>query len=78
MQQRSHAIRLPAAANAAATPDRSRSQIAAHRCDVRRGWLAVGDAAIAFDPLTSQGIAKALDHGKRAAASIAAYLAGDV
>ena len=42
-----------------------------------RGWLAVGDAAMAFDPLASQGIAKALDHGKRAASSIAAYLSGD-
>jgi flavin-dependent dehydrogenase len=41
------------------------------------GWLAVGDAALAFDPLSSHGIANALDHGKRAAASIAAYLAGD-
>jgi flavin-dependent dehydrogenase len=41
------------------------------------GWLAVGDAALAFDPLASQGIAKALDHGTRAAAQIASYLAGD-
>ena len=41
------------------------------------GWLAVGDAAMAFDPLASQGIAKALDHGTRAAASIATYLSGD-
>jgi flavin-dependent dehydrogenase len=42
------------------------------------GWLAVDDAAMAFDPLASQGIAKALDHGTRAAASIAAYLSGDI
>jgi len=41
------------------------------------GWLAVGDAAIAFDPLASQGIVKALDHGKRAAASICAFLKGE-
>jgi flavin-dependent dehydrogenase len=41
------------------------------------GWLAVGDAAMAFDPLASQGIVKALDHGRRAAASISAYLEGD-
>ena len=41
------------------------------------GWLAVGDAAMAFDPLTSYGIAKALDHGKRAASCIAPYLSGD-
>jgi len=41
------------------------------------GWLAIGDAALALDPLASQGIAKALDHGKRAASAIAAYLGGD-
>jgi len=41
------------------------------------GWLTVGDAAMAFDPLASEGIAKALNDGRRAAASIAAYLAGD-
>jgi len=41
------------------------------------GWLAVGDAAMAFDPLASQGIAKALDHGRRAATSIFAYLNGE-
>jgi flavin-dependent dehydrogenase len=40
-------------------------------------WLAIGDAAMAFDPLASQGIAKALDHGERAALHIAAHLAGD-
>jgi flavin-dependent dehydrogenase len=43
-----------------------------------KDWLAVGDAAMAFDPISSQGIAKALDHGRRAAAHIASYLAGDV
>jgi flavin-dependent dehydrogenase len=41
------------------------------------GWVAVGDAALAVDPLSSQGIANALDHGTRAAASIATYLAGE-
>jgi flavin-dependent dehydrogenase len=41
------------------------------------GWLAVGDAAMAFDPLASQGITKALDHGKRAASIISAYLNGE-
>ena len=28
------------------------------------GWIAVGDAAMAYDPLSSQGIAKALGHGR--------------
>jgi flavin-dependent dehydrogenase len=41
------------------------------------GWLAVGDAAMAFDPLASQGIIKALDHGRRAATTISAYLKGE-
>jgi flavin-dependent dehydrogenase len=41
------------------------------------GWLAVGDAAMAFDPLSSQGIEKAVDHGNRAATAIGAHLSGD-
>ena len=41
------------------------------------GWLAVGDAVMAFDPLSSQGITNALSHGKRAAATIAEHLAGN-
>jgi flavin-dependent dehydrogenase len=36
------------------------------------GWLAVGDAAAAFDPLSSQGIISALAGGRAAAAAIAA------
>jgi len=53
----------------------ARSQRVDLMCGI--GWLAVGDAAMALDPLASQGIAKALDHGKRAASAIAAYLGGD-
>jgi flavin-dependent dehydrogenase len=53
----------------------ARSQHVDPVCGAR--WIAVGDAAMAFDPLASQGIAKALYHGKRAAAHIAAYLGGD-
>jgi flavin-dependent dehydrogenase len=41
------------------------------------GWIAVGDAAAAFDPLSSHGIASALAGGARAAESIAAALGGD-
>ncbi len=37
------------------------------------GWLAVGDAASSFDPLSSQGILKALRSG-----TFAAYAAGDL
>lgn len=41
------------------------------------GWLAVGDAATALDPLSSQGISKALRSGIRAAQAIREWLAGD-
>jgi flavin-dependent dehydrogenase len=53
----------------------ARSQRAEPLCG--NGWLAVGDAAMAFDPVASQGIAKALNQGRRTAASIASHLAGD-
>jgi flavin-dependent dehydrogenase len=41
------------------------------------GWLAVGDAAIAFDPLSSQGILTALYTGRRGAGSLDRQLRGD-
>jgi flavin-dependent dehydrogenase len=41
------------------------------------GWLAVGDAALAFDPLSSQGILNALITGLQAAAAVDARLRGD-
>lgn len=40
------------------------------------GWLAVGDAACAYDPISSQGIHKALSDGVRAGHAIAASLGG--
>jgi len=40
------------------------------------GWVAIGDAAIAFDPLSSQGIFTALYSGLRAAGAIDAELSG--
>jgi flavin-dependent dehydrogenase len=40
-------------------------------------WLAVGDAAGAYDPLTSQGIYKALAGGLQAGDAIARRLAGE-
>lgn len=46
-----------------------------HASDER--WLAVGDAALAFDPLSSKGIANALYTGLRAAAAIHASDKGD-
>ncbi|MCP3384897.1 tryptophan 7-halogenase [Bradyrhizobium sp. CCGUVB4N] len=39
-------------------------------------WLAVGDAAAACDPISSQGIMNALEDGIRAAAAIAGVLGG--
>ncbi|WP_179371047.1 FAD-dependent oxidoreductase [Nitrosopumilus ureiphilus] len=39
-----------------------------------KGWLAVGDAAIAFDPLSSQGVWKSLQTGIHAAEAIKKYL----
>ena len=41
------------------------------------GWLAVGDAAAAVDPLSSMGILWALRSGVAAAGAITAYLDGD-
>lgn len=52
---------------------------ASHRLDrlTGDGWLAVGDAAAAFDPLSSQGISKALRSGARAAMAIREWLDGE-
>ncbi len=41
------------------------------------GWLAAGDAASAWDPLSSRGILKALSQGRAVAEAIAAAHAGD-
>lgn len=41
------------------------------------GWLAVGDAASCFDPISAQGIYKALNHGIKSAPVIAEYLQGN-
>jgi flavin-dependent dehydrogenase len=41
------------------------------------GWLAVGDAAMAFDPLSSQGLLQALASGIRAGETAVRHLAGE-
>ena len=41
------------------------------------GWLAVGDSAACYDPISSQGIYKALLGGLNAAPAIAGWLGGD-
>lgn len=43
-----------------------------------RSWLAVGDAALAIDPLSSQGLLNALYTGLAAAESADRYLAGAI
>jgi 2-polyprenyl-6-methoxyphenol hydroxylase-like FAD-dependent oxidoreductase len=40
------------------------------------GWVAVGDSAVAFDPLASHGIAMAMGSGFNAAAGIIGFLDG--
>jgi len=42
-----------------------------------RGWAAVGDAALGFDPLASQGLFNALYTGLAAAEAMARHLGGD-
>jgi len=44
---------------------------------VGEGWLAVGDSALAFDPLSSQGLFNALYTGLMGGRALVAQLAGD-
>ena len=46
-------------------------------CVSGRDWLAVGDAAIAFDPLASQGLMHALASGIRAGEALNRRLPGE-
>jgi flavin-dependent dehydrogenase len=41
------------------------------------GWLAVGDAAMSFDPLSSEGISKGVEWGRKAARAATALCRGD-
>jgi hypothetical protein len=41
------------------------------------GWVAVGDAATAYDPLSAEGVCKAISSGVRAALAVRAHLGGD-
>jgi flavin-dependent dehydrogenase len=45
---------------------------------VGKGWLSAGDAAISFDPLSSQGIFNALYTGLAAAESVDRYLRSEI
>jgi flavin-dependent dehydrogenase len=46
-------------------------------CSIGSGWIAVGDAALSFDPVSSQGILTALFTGMKAGAAIAEALTGN-
>jgi flavin-dependent dehydrogenase len=62
-------------------PDRVHVRSARSACLDRtagRGWLAVGDAALCRDPLSSAGLAVALAGGERAALAVDAHLRGRV
>jgi flavin-dependent dehydrogenase len=59
------------------------SQIVSAASVVRRpvtgpGWMATGDAALAFDPLSGQGVFKSIETGTRCASAIAAYFDGEL
>lgn len=41
-------------------------------------WMAIGDAALAFDPLSGQGVSKSIETGARCASVIARWFDGDV
>lgn len=45
--------------------------------DAALGWAAAGDAAVAFDPLSSHGIVSALWMGQQAGRAAAAWIRGD-
>ncbi len=70
-------------AGAAITPDAVETGVhatAAHSARLSppcgEDWLAIGDAAIAFDPLSSQGILNALVSGRLGAGAVDASLSG--
>jgi 2-polyprenyl-6-methoxyphenol hydroxylase-like FAD-dependent oxidoreductase len=52
----------------------ARSQRLSHASG--KGWFAVGDAACAFDPLASRGIAKGLEGARQSADLVSRYLSG--
>jgi hypothetical protein len=48
------------------------------RCPVTSlDWMAAGDAALAFDPLSGQGVFKSIETGTRCGSAIAKYFAGE-
>src|SRR4029434_4989904 len=70
-QARLHAFDLQAAPRVVAANSSRLDSVSGH------GWLAVGDAAMAFDPLSSQGLMHALASGMRAGEALHSCLAGE-
>jgi flavin-dependent dehydrogenase len=73
---RKHGYR-PASAPHGADASSSHLDLAAGKYSGMTGWLAVGDAALAFDPLSSKGISNSLYTGMRAAHSLLGAQRGD-
>jgi flavin-dependent dehydrogenase len=69
------AARSPDRIDGAVTGVTARSQWLANTCG--KDWCAVGDAALAFDPLSSQGLFNALYTGLRGGEAAAAALGGN-
>lgn len=42
-----------------------------------RSWIAIGEAAVAYDPLSSRGVVRAMQSGMEAATAIDSFLDGD-
>jgi flavin-dependent dehydrogenase len=63
------------------TPTSVPRVVSANSCRLDRAagknWLAIGDAAMAFDPLSSQGVCKALEASLQGAEAIRDRLSGD-
>src|SRR5205823_5459803 len=59
------------------TPRLSSANTARLSSVVGPSWLAAGDAAVSFDPLSSQGIVTALESAIDAAGAIEQHLSGD-
>ncbi|MFB7665849.1 FAD-dependent oxidoreductase [Kitasatospora sp. NPDC056138] len=62
---------------AQARPRRAPAHSAHLDSPVGEGWIAVGDAATAFDPISSQGVLTALHTGMAGARALHRHLAGD-
>jgi flavin-dependent dehydrogenase len=72
-------VELSALLGSASVPDAIRAVAASpqFRDPTGDGWLAVGDAALAYDPLSSSGVTRALEGGRRGATATLQWLRGD-